>query len=641
MKKIFCIQLILALLLSSGCNDDDFLNRPPTNILTEQQVWGDEGQVLSVLADLYNRYVDLSNFRDFPRTGGLSTLAGWTRMADFNEAFWSEAGRYAEFQNSGWDYNTWSIWDYGYIREMNLFIQKCTEAEKLSPAVKERYLAEARFLRASYYFELVKRMGGVPLILEPLTYDFNGDPTYLQHARAKESEIYDFVISEAEEIKSKLPVNASEKSRATQAAALAMQARAALYAASIAKYGVNTPQVALPGGEVGIPANLATGYYAKALSAAKEIISGSAGVYALYNKKPDLSENFASIFYDKANNPEVIFAEDYKLQSGKVHYFTGWNQPRYGAEEEEGGRINPSLNFVEAFEKLDNTFAPIPTANAAGTPLYYTNQVDIFAGRDARLGGTVMLPGTTFKGRAVDIWAGFQLGNGTIVSGDDRGAQKTLPGKTVPEQVVGFDGPIDGFEFTAQTGFYLRKYLDPVIGSGQRGVNSEVWFIRYRYAEVLLNAAEAAFELGQPAVAAGYLNQVRERAGLVTPLKAADITFDRIAHERRVELAFEGHYHYDIQRWRIAHLVMDGNAISAADVSKDLGKATKRNTQPWALWSYKIYDPASPNNGKWIYKPVKLSRVTGSDRFQLGNYYSLIADDIINNNPKIVRNPNH
>jgi hypothetical protein len=86
---------------------------------------------------------------------------------------------------------------------------------------------------------------------------------------------------------------------------------------------------------------------------------------------------------------------------------------------------------------------------------------------------------------------------------------------------------------------------------------------------------------------------------------------------------------------------MDGNAINAGDLSKDLGKATKRNTQPWALWSYKIYDPASPNNGKWIYKPLKLSRVTGSDRFLLGNYYSLIADDIINNNPKIVRNPNH
>jgi hypothetical protein len=414
-----------------------------------------------------------------------------------------------------------------------------------------------------------------------------------------------------------------------------------LYAGSIAKYGVNTPQVALSGGEVGIPANLAAGYYTKALSAAKEIISGKAGAYALYTKKPDLSENFSSIFYDKANNPEVIFAEDFKLQSGKVHGFTISNQPRYGAEEEEGGRINPSLNLVEAFEKLDNTFAPIPTVNAAGQPIYYNEQTDIFAGRDARLAGTVMLPGTAFKGRTVDIWAGYQLANGSVISGDDRGAQKTLPGKTVPEQVVGFDGPIDGFEFTAQSGFYLRKYLDPVVGSGQRGVQSEMWFVRYRYAEVLLNAAEAAFELGQVADAAKYMNEVRARAGLVTPLTASQITFDRIVHERRVELAFEGHYLFDMKRWRIAHLIMDGNAISAVEISKDLGKATKRNTQPWGLWSYKVYAPGTANNGKWIYKPVKLSRVTGADRFQLGNYYSYIGDDIINNNPKIIRNPNH
>lgn len=634
MKKIFQILSIAVLTLGWSCNDDEFLNRPPTGQLSEDQIWNDEGQVLSVLGDLYNRYVDLSTFKT------INDVPGWTTVSDFNEAFWSEAGRYNNFQNNGWGFGAWAAWDYGYIREMNLFIQKCTAADKLAPAVRERYLAEARFLRASYYFELVKRMGGVPLILEPMVYDFSGDPSYLQHPRAKESEIYDFVIKEAEEIKDKLPASVAEKSRATKAAALAMEVRAAIYAGSIAKYGVNTPQVSLPGGEVGIPANAANGYYTKALAAAKEIISGNAGAYALYTKKPDLSENFASIFYDKANNPEVIFVEDFKLQSGKVHYFTGWNQPRYGAEEEEGGRINPSLQLVEAFEKLDNTFAPIPTNNANGTPIYYNEQTDIFAGRDARLGGTVMLPGTAFKGRKVDIWAGYQLANGTIISGDDRGAQKTLPGKTVPEQVVGFDGPIDGFEFTAQTGFYLRKYLDPVVGSGQRGVNSEVWLVRYRFSEVLLNAAEAAFELGQAAEAAGYMNQVRARAGLVTPLKASEINFDRLVHERRVELAFEGHLLYDMKRWRIAHQILDGNAITAAELSKDLGKATKRNTQPWGLWSYKIYDPGSPNNGKWIYKQVKLSRVTGADRFQLGNYYSYIDDAIISNNPKLVRNPN-
>src|SRR5690606_41513719 len=136
-----------------------------------------------------------------------------------------------------------------------------------------------------------------------------------------------------------LPSDVDTKSRATKAAALAMESRAALYAASIAKYGSTTPQVSLPGGEVGIPSSKANSYYQTALTAAQEIINGEAGNYSLYMKKPDLADNFASIFYDKIGNNEAIFVEDYKLQSGKVHGFTISNQPRYGAEEEEGGRI--------------------------------------------------------------------------------------------------------------------------------------------------------------------------------------------------------------------------------------------------------------------------------------------------------------
>jgi starch-binding outer membrane protein, SusD/RagB family len=632
MKKITYILMTLLLSVSWSCNDEDFLDRPPTSVLSDEQVWKNEDMILSVLGNLYNRYYDFGTVKD------------WPSLADFNEAFWSEAGRYNNFQNNGWGLGSWFTWDYAYIREINLFIQKAEAATEISPAIRDRFLAEARFLRASYYFEMVKRQGGVPLILEPLTYDFSGDPSYLQYPRAKEAEIYNFVIKEADEIKDKLPASVAEKSRATKGAALAMKTRAALYAGSIAKYGSKTPQVSLPGGEVGIPAEKANAYYTTALTTAKEIINGQAGAYALYTKKPDLSENFASIFYDKANNSEAIFVDDFKLKSGKVHYFTGANQPRYGAEEEEGGRINPSLNLVQSFEKLDNSYAPIPTgtSSGSGTPVYYTNQTDIFAGRDARLAGTVMLPGTAFKGRAVDIWAGYRLSDGSIISGDDRGAQKVLPGKTTPQQVVGFDGPIDGFEFTAQTGFYLRKYQDPVVGSGQRGVQSEVWFIRYRYAEVLLNAAEAAFELGMPAEAATYMNQVRARAGLTTPLKASDITFDRIVHERRVEFAFEGLEFFDLKRWRIAHEVFDGNVIpTVSDLTSNIGDATKRRTQPWGLWSYRIYAPGTPNDGKWIYKEVKLSRVTGADRFVLGNYYSYIDDGVINNNPKLVRNPNH
>ncbi|MBA4140452.1 MAG: RagB/SusD family nutrient uptake outer membrane protein, partial [Segetibacter sp.] len=311
------------------------------------------------------------------------------------------------------------------------------------------------------------------------------------------------------------------------------------------------------------------------------------------------------------------------------------------AEEEEGGRLNPSLNLVQSFEKLDNTFAPIPISDASGNPILYTNQLDPFAGRDARLAGTVILPGSYGRNRPVDIWAGVQLKDGSIVSGDDRGAQRTLPGTATPVQVVGFDGPVNAKEFTAQSGFYLRKFIDPAPGGGSRGTGSEVPWIRYRFSEVLLNGAEAAFELGQPATAAGYMNQVRARAGLVIPLTADQITLDRIIHERRAELSFEGHNLFDMKRWRIAHIVWDGTKMTVADLLSNIGnESTKRNTQPYALWPYKYYEPGSPNNGKWIYKIVLPSLVTGANRFQFGNYYSFINEAIRANNPKISPQPN-
>lgn len=637
MKKILSITMLTFLLGMAGCkkNDNEFLEIPPIQVLPTDVVFSDPALVLSNLGDLYNRQLDFSSLDN-----------GWQSFADFSESFPSENGSYFIVQRTGWDYGSWVTWDYGYIRDLNLFIQRDSSSTALSDADKTRFMAEARFLRANYYFEMVKRMGGVPLITSPLVYDATkGDASSVQVPRAKESEIYDFVISEAEAIKSQLPADPTEKSRATKAAALAMEARAALYAGSIAKYGATTPQVSLPGGEVGIPANMAPGYYAKALAAAQEIINGKAGAYKLYNVSPDKSDNFAALFLDKSSvNQESILIEDFKV-GGRTHGFTTNDQP-YSISDEGGdaGRLNPSLNLVESFEKLDNTFAPLPTTDAAGNPIYYDYNPDslfqIFAGRDGRLAGTVLLPNGQFKGKRTDIWAGYQLGDGSIVSSDEAGQLRTLPGRTTAEQVVGKDGPVNGLEFRAQSGFYIRKYLDPTIGSGRRGRGSDVAFIRYRFGEVLLNAAEAAFELGQPDVAVGYMNQVRARAGLTTPLAASDMTFDRIVHERRVELAFEGHILFDMKRWRLAHIVWDGNPTTLEDLTTNIGVATKRSTQPWGLWPYKIYNPGNPTDGKWIFKETRPTAVTGSNRFQFGNYYSSIGDNIRAANPKIVRQPN-
>ncbi|MEO6637276.1 MAG: RagB/SusD family nutrient uptake outer membrane protein, partial [Ginsengibacter sp.] len=456
MKKIFGIITLTLLLFNLGCKkDSEFLDIPPKQIIPEEVAFSDPALVLSILGDLYNRQLDFS---------GLDN--GWRSFADFSESFPSENGSYFLVQRTGWGYGEWGVnWfdSYAYIRDLNLFIARDSAASKLSVSDKSRFLAEGRFLRANFYFEMVKRMGGVPLILQSLTYDLKGDATYLRTPRAKESEIYDFVINEAEAIKNDLP-SGGDKSRATKAAALAMESRAALYAGSIAKYGASTPQVSLPGGEVGIDASKANGYYTIALRAAEEIITGTAGTYKLYQVLPNLSDNFAAIFLDKSTvNQESIWIEDFRAGSGggKVHNFTVNDQPFSNSDEgDDAGRLNPSLNLMEQFEKLDNTFAPFATGTQS-SPAFYTERQDIFAGRDARLAGTALLPGDYFKSGQIDIWAGYVLADGSVITSDNAVNLKTLPGGATPVQVVGKDGPVPGLQLRSQSGFYLRKYLDP------------------------------------------------------------------------------------------------------------------------------------------------------------------------------------
>lgn len=627
---------MIAVLLSTGSckKDSDFLNVQPIGIISSDVTFSDPALVLAVLANLYNRQIDFS---------GLDN--GWQSFADFSESFPSDGGSYFIVQNNNWGYDVWNNWDYTYIREMNLFLERIATSTGLAPADKDRFTAECRFLRAAQYFELAKRMGGVPITISSKIYDDSQPVSTVQIPRNKESEVYDFVISECEAIKDVLPKDATEKSRASAGAALAMEARAALYAGSIAKYGATSPTVTLPGDIVGIPASMAEGYYTKALTAAQQLIGGTYGVYQLYNSIPNLSDNYAAIFTDKSTkNAESIYEEDFKAFAGKTHGFTTNDQPYSNGEEiDDAGRLNPSLNLVEVFEKLDNTFAPIATKDNSGNPIYYDKPGDPFEGRDARLEGTVLVPGAVYKAAANDIWAGYILSDGSIFTSDIASNLKALPGTDPNDkvQVVGKDGPVNGLQYHTQSGFYIRKWLDPAVGSGRRGQGSDIPFIRYRYSEVLLNAAEAAAELGQFDVASGYINQVRRRAGLTTPLVLSSANyFDRIVHERRVELCFEGLNLFDYKRWRIATKVWDGQKETLTDLTTNLGSATHRNTQPWGLWPYKIYYPGNPNNGKWIFREVLPAQVTGTNFFRPGNYYSQIGDAIIANNPKLVRQPN-
>jgi hypothetical protein len=157
MKKILYITIITFLLGSAGCKkDSEFLDIPPIQVLPNDVAFSDPALVLSILGDLYNRQIDFS---------GLDN--GWNSFADFSESFPSENGSYGIVQRTGWGYGEWGVdWGaaYTYIRELNLFLERIAASTALTDAEKTRFTAEGRFLRANHYFEMVKRVGGVPLI---------------------------------------------------------------------------------------------------------------------------------------------------------------------------------------------------------------------------------------------------------------------------------------------------------------------------------------------------------------------------------------------------------------------------------------------------------------------------------------------
>jgi hypothetical protein len=176
----------------------------------------------------------------------------------------------------------------------------------------------------------------------------------------------------------------------------------------------------------------------------------------------------------------------------------------------------------------------------------------------------------------------------------------------------------------------MRKFLDAGAGTSTRGLLSDVWWVWFRLGEVYLNASEAAFELGQTTDAATWISALRERAGFgANSVTAGTLTIDRIRNERRVELAFEDHRVWDLKRWRIADKVWDG-------------QSTNPNAVVYALYPYRIIRTGdAARDGKYVFVKMVAPRFKAPRFFQMGNYYSAIDQGIINNNPKIVRNPFH
>jgi starch-binding outer membrane protein, SusD/RagB family len=616
MKRIYKYILFGACVLSLPSCKDDYLELTPPLLVKEEQVWNDPLLITNLLANLYDR---------------LPLNASITNTGEFHaldEASWSGNNDGGNTITS-YGFDRWRLWDYNLIREINIGIENIDKySTKLTEVQKKEFKAEFRFLRAFTYFEHVKRMGGVPIITSVLSFNLGEDPTLLQQPRAKEADVYDYIASELDAIKNELgnaSLSVPSNTRATKYTALALKSRAMLYAASIAKYNsALTPGLVTPGGEVGIPASRADEYYAKSLEASEELIT--TGVFSLYRGNSNLGENFFEAITKKSGNREVIWARDFLTAKDKRHSFAYDNIAR-GIREDNlsSSNITPVLNLVEDYEYVDGSEGDLRNRTADNSDyIYYDNLQDIFANKDARLYGTVIFPGSPFKGSVVQIQAGVKVWNGTSFGNVEGNLGSVY---TDGKLLTGSSGPHKTLTEVSNTGFYMRKFVDSGDKTSTRGIRSDVWWVRFRYAEVLLNASEAALELGLMPTALKYVNQIRARAGFTSDLTT--LTLARLQNERRVELAFEDHRIWDLKRWRIAHQVWNG------DVNNP-------NATLWALYPYRIVRPGHPTHDKYVFDKIKAPRVPGTvarNFRQEGNYYATIDQTVLNNNPKLVRNP--
>jgi len=608
MKKssIFKV-LLLAGGLSCFSSCSEFLEREPDEILTDDQVFSDAIMIESVLANFYGRV-----------TWG-QQIGDWYQYTILDEAGKSDGGP-DNIQNFG--NNQWRVYDYTLIRNMNQFLQSLRATTILGDTEKQEYEGEVRFLRAWVYFNMARGLGGMPIVGdEVFDYEAGMDITALQYPRSTEAGIYDYIIEECDAVSAMLSDGKQVNSaRANRWVALMLKARAAIYAGSLANYNnkMSSP-IQTPGGEVGIPADRANAYYEQALEACREVINNSPYELQL-NKPDDLQRNFYEATSVKENNTEVIWARDYRYPGQTVN-FTTQNIPGSHAEDIDRAAAGPILNLVEDFEYVNDRNGEIQIRDAQGNYVFYDDPLDAFADKDARLGGTVILPNAVFKGTPVELQAGQKIWT--------NGAWQTITGQPGERDGAGrlitsSNGPNRSNEqYINKTGFFFRKFLDEAAGASTRGRNSEMWFPRFRFAEALLIAAEAAMELGQQPVAVGYINQVRERAG-IQPLTA--VTLDDIIQERRVEFAFEDHRYWDLKRWRRAHIVWNGVVNSPT-------------AQQWALFPYQVVAPGTPNDGKYVFDKLVFSNSLHPRFFELRNYYNFIDLGWQNANPKIVLNP--
>ncbi len=575
MKKITYLLGIILLLMSC----QDVLDIQPTNIISEEAVKNDPALVEAFLTKIYNSTrLQTRGVNDnyAPDEATLHVMSGESNIFAAWQVPFNAAMRIIDENGA---HPAAEYWPYGNIRSANEIIEILEEANFDEDIVKQQ-VAEARWLRAFMYFELVKRYGGVPLITVPQSIDQPIEELYVE--RNTEKEIYDFIASEMDELVNILPesYDASEYGRPNRWAAYALKSRAMLYAGSIAKYG--TVQL---NGILGIPSGEANSYFQKAYDASMKVINESP--HALYTDADPVT-SYGKIFTsDNEGNSEIILAHVYSLSLLKTHSWNNLCMPE-GFNRGWGSNNWMYLESWERYEYNDGSPGKLDWDQLDGKVLFDLDE--LIWNRDPRLLATGFFPETPWQGGKV------YMHNSTV--------------GTIPE---GSDWPAVGNRRNRiKAGVLIRKRVNEAIELPPGGEDDADWIV-FRVGEMYLNAAEAAFEGGDLNEAKRLINLVRDRVSM--PPKET-LTLEDVRNERFVELYIEEHHYWDIRRWRIAVDELNGKGFHGI------------------TWVYNI------DEDKYTMK-LKDADFGQIRTFAERNYYFPLGLDRIADNPNLLENPGY
>ena len=595
--KLFKVLAVCCLGILASC---DVLDKKPLDIISDDVVWDDP-----VLVDAYvaAQYIDMTVLQmdapqyqwGWPYKGGFLNVTSVTD--EVGQPVWDLPNttpiRTGSLNVSGGFMEYWEL-PYVLIRRLNEAIDRLPNSSN-SPEFISSRVAEARFMRALNYFYMVKRYGGVPLVTKALQMDAPAEEMYPK--RNSEQEVYDFIINEVNEIEEDLKNLPEEYGRATQGAALALKCRAALYAGSIAQFG--TMQL---DGLLGIPQEKAQSYYQASYDAAMKI--KSLGKYELYNQDADKVENYKNIFI-KERNSEIIFAKQY--DSSQNSWWYGFLLAPKPHGYNTGMALTPSLEMVEEFEYTDGRPGKLDYDKVQGR--MWTME-ELWKDKDPRFYATVWTNGTPWKGGYIDSHHGLIDESGKLLE-NEQDAYKGVP-------AWGNQNFLGSFA----TGFGILKMLNENSNANMDERDGQDCPV-FRYGEVIMNLAEAAFELGKTNEALEAINEIRERAG-IAPKTSVDR--ETIRHERKVELAFEGHRYWDARRWRIAEDVFSKQCT------------TVRYIMDYKTSDFSSNDLSTARNYQIMIIPNSDAR---SPQFNKEHYYFPITTARTQQNTNLVENPGY